>query len=64
MDELDLYFSSLMAMSVHPGWVKYPSQKPTTEQLLATAIEMVKLKENYREEEWRISQQAQQSQEV
>lgn len=45
MDQLDVYFASLVAMTLHPGYTRGDAIRPGLEECLALSVEMVELKE-------------------
>ncbi len=42
MDQWDIYFASLVAMSIHPGYTRQDTEQPTIKQLADLADEMKK----------------------
>lgn len=46
MDTLDIYFASLVAMTLHPGYLKEGAVKPSLDDCLKISVEALKLKED------------------
>lgn len=44
-DTFDLYFSGLVTMSLHPGYLKYETDRPTTKQCAELALQMLEEKQ-------------------
>lgn len=47
MEVFDLYFASVVAMTIHPGFNKPDTHKPTLNELAELAAQMIEVREKW-----------------
>ena len=52
MNTWEIYFASLVAMTLHPGYTRPETPRPSLDELAELADEMMKYKENKEEQTW------------